>query len=919
MKSILKKFAVCNLLLLATTLTAKAEDVVERQLYYTDITEWDASSNSHKASTRFSKEEFTLSTSGDINIAPTATTNSRTGNLNIAANKSGVIEISSITNITTLEFEAGVGRGGGNGWKIEARGEGDSDWVTLSEESLTANQLISVNVNRSNVSLRFSNMVVGKAVYLYSIKLSGTLPADKVPSLASFSLNGKSYDAADLFKEQNDGAMAADIELSKAETMMGEGNPLQDIVVGVGTIKETIYDGDATHCKATFTITSGNDEVIYILNVTQKCDYTITYLDEEGNELGKQTVEKDAKIAKFGIEVPSTEDSKAFRGWMCNTVSREKVSAETIVTSDMKLTALYTEVETANGSSRYVYRLNNHLYNAEKLSTLGTQEQYFYPEDHEGFNPSDASYTFDASFTGRTHGWLFKAGSTLDLLVGTDAYITLNLCSKTTSGATISMADGQSVEAKGKDEQIAVLHHTGKEGSVTLTFSADTYLHCVTVSNVADKPIRQEGGFYVIEPGNADQFLTVLEIANAQGGNAQIFLPNGTYDLGRTCLTPITGNNISIIGQSMEGTIICNHPAENNESIAVTATLYNQSENLYLQDLTIKNNLNYYKSGSAGRAVCLMEQNSKNTICKNVRLLSYQDTYYTHTSLTSNFYWEDSEIHGTVDYLCGGGNVVYNRVTLVNENRSATETPDGNTTTAAPRADKYVDWGYVFLDCNLICLSKTFTYGRSWGGTSRLNYIRTKIQEPDKMQKTRFEPSGMNVAAYGFYEYGTLDGEGNAFCPESHVVKFTHSTGDREYETILKAEEAEKYTIENIFGDWNPDKIAAQATITEGSYNATSLAWNGESDAYAVFVEDQLVGITTDKSFKLDTEPGESKVFVRATNSRGGMGQAVELQFSSSINNIEVSGYKTEQVINLFGQPADKSGLVIVNGKKILY
>lgn len=919
MKNIIKKLAaLCVVIGLAPNILL-AENTTERQLNNIDFTDWAADANSAKAVTHYLGDTITFTLSGEAIVSPSASVNGYNGYVSIAANKNGMLETTAFQNVTKIEIEEGIGRGGGNGWKLEAKGDGDSDWVTLLEDKITSSIAHEVNVMRTNVQFRLSNILEGRVLYLYSMRIFGNVPADKVPTLGTFTLNGKDYDATDLFTEQPDGTMTASIELSKAVEMLGESNPLQDIVAKVGSIKDTKYEGDATQGKATITIAQGEEEVVYVLSATQKCDYTLTYFDAAGNELGKQAVEKDAKIAKFDIGVPSTEDGKAFRGWMCNTVSREKVSTETVITGDMKLTALYTEVETANGSSRYVYRLNNHLYNKEKESTLGTQEQYFYPEDHEGFNPSDATYTFDANFTGRTHGWLFKAGSTLDLLVGTDAYITLNLCTKTTSGATISMADGQSVEAKGKDEQIAVLHHTGKEGTVTLTFSADTYLHCVTVSNVADKPIRQEGGFYVIEAGNADQFLTVLEIVNAQGGNAQIFLPDGTYDLGRTCLTPITGNNISIIGQSMERTIICNHPAENNESIAVTATLYNQSENLYLQDLTIKNNLDYYKTGSAGRAVCLMERNSMNTICKNVRLLSYQDTYYTHTSLTKNFYWEDSEIHGTVDYLCGGGNVVYNRVTLVNENRSAKETPDGNTTTAAPRADSYVDWGYVFLDCDLVCLSNTFTLGRSWGGTSRLNYIRTKIHEPERMQKSRFEPTGMNIAAYGFYEYGTLDGEGNAFCPESNVVRFTHSTGNREYETILSEEEAKKYTIENIFGDWNPDKIAAQTTITEGSYNATSLAWNGESEAYAVFVDDQLVGITTDKSFKLDAEPGESKVTVRATNSRGGFGKATELQFNTSINDIKASDNKTEQVINLFGHKASKKGFVVVDGKKVMY
>ena len=78
----------------------------------------------------------------------------------------------------------------------------------------------------------------------------------------------------------------------------------------------------------------------------------------------------------------------------------------------------------------------------------------------------------------------------------------------------------------------------------------------------------------------------------------------------------------------------------------------------------------------------------ENTICKNVRMLSYQDTYYSNKA--SKFYWEDCEIHGTVDYLCGDGDVIYNRVKLVNENRNTTTTPNGETTVAAPNTTS--DW-----------------------------------------------------------------------------------------------------------------------------------------------------------------------------------------------------------------------------------
>ena len=93
-----------------------------------------------------------------------------------------------------------------------------------------------------------------------------------------------------------------------------------------------------------------------------------------------------------------------------------------------------------------------------------------------------------------------------------------------------------------------------------------------------------------MKAGDASSFLEVLDAVN--GNNAAtdaersfVYLPNGTYDLGFACLTPVSGHNISIIGESMEGVIIKNLPEA--EGIGITATLKNSGTGNYFQDLTI--------------------------------------------------------------------------------------------------------------------------------------------------------------------------------------------------------------------------------------------------------------------------------------------------------------------------------------------
>ena len=132
----------------------------------------------------------------------------------------------------------------------------------------------------------------------------------------------------------------------------------------------------------------------------------------------------------------------------------------------------------------------------------------------------------------------------------------------------------------------------------------------------------------VVKAGDAESLLATLDEANRLNADTTserlyVFIPNGFYDLGETVLTNIQGHNIALVGESMEGTVIRNAPPVEQEGIGKTATLLNRGVNTYVQDLTLKNDLDYYHSGAAGRAVCWQDKGFR-TIFKRVRLLSFQ-------------------------------------------------------------------------------------------------------------------------------------------------------------------------------------------------------------------------------------------------------------------------------------------------------
>lgn len=435
-----------------------------------------------------------------------------------------------------------------------------------------------------------------------------------------------------------------------------------------------------------------------------------------------------------------------------------------------------------------------------------------------------------------------------------------------------------------------VIYATGssylKSISVVLNkYSAPSSSSSSSDDNKTDNSTESSGSFtavsqnyYVVKAGSASSFLAALKQANASksSGRKYIFLPNGTYDLGTTCLTAITGNNISIIGQSMDKTIIRNAPDVANEGIGTTATLLNQGQNTYLQDLTLKNALNYYNATSAGRAVCLQDKGN-NTICKNVRMLSYQDTYYS-ANRSGKFYFEGCDIHGTVDFICGGGDVFFNKCTLTVEKRTASG--KGSCVIAAPYTES--TWGYVFNDCKIVNNAESYSLGRAWGGKPRAAYINTTLSAPTKIIASRFTAQGMNVIADKFVEYRSVNSNGTVVSPSSNKVKFYQGSNSATKETIISSAAAKDYAIGNVFGSWKPYNDAAQLTLKTLSQNGNSIQWGKVSGAssYAIFKDGTLLTIvgSATTSYAITATGTYS---VRASNPNGGFGPAKNLTVST--------------------------------------
>lgn len=428
-----------------------------------------------------------------------------------------------------------------------------------------------------------------------------------------------------------------------------------------------------------------------------------------------------------------------------------------------------------------------------------------------------------------------------------------------------------------------------------------------------------------------------------------IFLKNGTYDYGEyknpeSGATPygrdtIKVDNVSLIGESTDGVVITIRPTMS--SVSRTAPIVITGTGTYLQNITMRNDYDY--SGNDGQAAALMDKGN-HTIGKNMSFVSRQDTYYSNTDY-GQLYFEDSHFEGTVDYICGRGDVFFNRCDLVCVNRYPKQGDNkGDTHIGAPYTmvenfNAAGGHGYIFNDCHVDCLSQTWDFGRGWRGWPKMAFLNTTLSDQAVLRlgtdqtKGKAPDNSLRVGTKGiqtssdshymqFYEYNTMDEQGNNITPESNMLTFTASDS-KSYETILKAEEVARFQLRSVYPDWQPDVACRQVVVTTCTLEGNTLSWTTNEKAKAFLIErgGDFVAIVdgTQTSATIPEGPSEGYT-VRAANRMGGFGQLTAVGQTSGVKAV-VNGLQTSLCYyDLQGRRVAKpsKGVYVVNGKKVV-
>ena len=403
-------------------------------------------------------------------------------------------------------------------------------------------------------------------------------------------------------------------------------------------------------------------------------------------------------------------------------------------------------------------------------------------------------------------------------------------------------------------------------------------------------------------------------------------------------MTKISKSNISLIGQSKEGVKIWNKPIV--EGISYTATLHldKKATDFYAQDLTLENQFNYWGahdgSSGAGRAVAFWDQGNR-SVLKNVALMSWQDTYYSsNANADYRGYFENCDLAGVVDWICGNGDIWFEKCNLIVRDRT------GNNI-AAPSTEDTQAWGYVFNNCTIRpetdkptqLKGNDWTLARPWEHSPACTFLNTKMYTQPRSYGWNRMNAGKVVR---FHEYNSVDGSDTQIPLETRSLAAC-SPAPGSDDCILTAAEATGYNIRNVMGGndaFEPQELCKQIDAKSGLpskkdeeledrekvdtenhiiwddnlvLDDDKLQWNDQKEALCYFLfkldENGMWKYQTNvtDNFVNLTQYGTGDYCVRAANQRGGLGLATQAIHYTIADAIEleikkVEGYKEDGV-----------------------
>jgi pectinesterase len=320
-------------------------------------------------------------------------------------------------------------------------------------------------------------------------------------------------------------------------------------------------------------------------------------------------------------------------------------------------------------------------------------------------------------------------------------------------------------------------------------FSFLLFFFCLSLlSFMPYSKLRVKYDYVVAQDGSGD-FKTVQAALDAvpEGNNkpVSIFIKNGAYK--EVITVDARKNFISLIGENKDKTILTynNHAGvrlSNGDTINTwtSASCFVYGNDFHAENITFENNAGF----TAGQAVALRVEGNRASFI-NCKMIGNQDVLFLSGSGVKQ-YFRDCYIEGTTDFIFGAATAVFKNCHIHSKK---------NSHVTAASTNSIIPYGFVFFNCKLTADSNInkVSLGRPWSPTASVTYINCWLGKhiiPEGWNNWR-NPANEATARYAEY-----NSSGPGANPSARV----------KWSKQLTDEEAKKYTIENILGNWDPEK-----------------------------------------------------------------------------------------------------------------
>lgn len=290
---------------------------------------------------------------------------------------------------------------------------------------------------------------------------------------------------------------------------------------------------------------------------------------------------------------------------------------------------------------------------------------------------------------------------------------------------------------------------------------------------------------YVVAQDGSGDYTKVQDVIDAiphlRGNRTRVFIKKGIYK--EKLILPSTKTNITFIGEDVKETILTyddfagkKNQFGENLGTSGSSSFFIYGDGFEASNITFENS-----SGPVGQAVAVRVDGDRVKF-ENCRFLGFQDTLYPH-GRGSRQYYKDCYIEGTVDFIFGWSTAVFDNCEIFCKK--------GGYVTAAS-TEENTEFGFVFLNCRITsdAPANSFYLGRPWRNYAQTVFINCFLDK--------------HIKPEGWHNWNKPDAEQTAHYAEYNNSGPGADTSMRAAWTHqLSKEAADKYTLENIFKDWN--------------------------------------------------------------------------------------------------------------------